>query len=289
MKKLILILLLLTAAAPAAIFINSFNSGQLSKDLKVRQDLDKATMGSETLQNILVRPQGMAFKRPGTEFIDSRIREVNIPTTQTVIVTVTTREYPTLQELTDEEIPNAPATPSDTTLVAPTSVTDKAGLQAIAGAGHYTIDANIDASGDWTPIQNFSGVIEGNNYTISNLAISAGSTDYRALFYNLNTGAEIRNLNFEDCTVVGDEYVAILASRINTQNTIILKNITFTDCTVTGRAYIGCLIGQIYSSYGISIYDCDVINCDMTVTSYGYEVMLITEFMSCGVRLRAEQ
>ena len=47
LSSILIILSSVAFVAPAAIFINSFNSGQLSKDLKVRQDLDKATMGSE--------------------------------------------------------------------------------------------------------------------------------------------------------------------------------------------------------------------------------------------------
>jgi len=47
-----------------------FNSGQLSELMKWRVDLDKRTMASEELENILVRAKGLAYKRPGTEFVD---------------------------------------------------------------------------------------------------------------------------------------------------------------------------------------------------------------------------
>jgi len=68
MRKLAIILLF-AATASAGIFLNSFNSGQLSEDMLQRHDLDRTSMGSEELTNILIRPQGMAYKRPGTEFI----------------------------------------------------------------------------------------------------------------------------------------------------------------------------------------------------------------------------
>jgi hypothetical protein len=72
MKKLAMIVLMLAATtASASVFLNSFNSGRLGKDMKVRHDLDRTHMGSETLENILIRPQGMAYKRPGTEYIAS--------------------------------------------------------------------------------------------------------------------------------------------------------------------------------------------------------------------------
>lgn len=72
MKK-IFIFLLFAATASGAIFLNSFNSGLISEELKVRHDLDRTHMGSEELDNILIRPQGMAYKRPGTEYIAERL------------------------------------------------------------------------------------------------------------------------------------------------------------------------------------------------------------------------
>lgn len=70
-RKLIIIILLFAATASASIFLNSFNSGLISEELKVRHDLDRTHMGSEVLDNILIRPQGMAYKRPGTECINT--------------------------------------------------------------------------------------------------------------------------------------------------------------------------------------------------------------------------
>lgn len=55
--------------ANGATIYNSFNSGELSPGLKYRVDVDKRYMGVATLENILVRPQGRAHKRPGTEYV----------------------------------------------------------------------------------------------------------------------------------------------------------------------------------------------------------------------------
>lgn len=68
MKRLIIILLF-PIIASGAVFINSFNSGQLSPKMKNRIDTDKRSMGVETLENMMVRPQGMVFRRNGTEYI----------------------------------------------------------------------------------------------------------------------------------------------------------------------------------------------------------------------------
>lgn len=69
MKKYLL-LFLFAVTASGSLFLNSFNSGILSPDMKFRFDVDKRSMGLEEMENMLVRPQGMGYKRPGTEFID---------------------------------------------------------------------------------------------------------------------------------------------------------------------------------------------------------------------------
>jgi len=38
--------------------------------MKYRVDTDKHGMGAEEMENVLVRSKGMAFKRPGTEYVD---------------------------------------------------------------------------------------------------------------------------------------------------------------------------------------------------------------------------
>ena len=76
MKKYIIIILSLASIAVATQL--SFNSGQLSKKIKWRFDLDKRTMGAEEMENILVAPEGMAYKRPGTEYIDDANSTSNV-------------------------------------------------------------------------------------------------------------------------------------------------------------------------------------------------------------------
>ena len=49
--------------------ISSFNAGELSPALYGRVDLAKYFNGCELLENMIVRPHGEAFKRPGTEYI----------------------------------------------------------------------------------------------------------------------------------------------------------------------------------------------------------------------------
>lgn len=77
MRKIFIIFLLCLATAAIATQL-SFNSGQLSDLVKYRVDTDKRAMGAETLENIIVKSTGMAYKRPGTEFIDESASKSNV-------------------------------------------------------------------------------------------------------------------------------------------------------------------------------------------------------------------
>ena len=76
MKKYLIILLFLCTLAMGTQL--SFNSGQLSEMMKWRVDTDKRTMGAEELENVLVRPKGLAYKRPGTELVDETLVKSNV-------------------------------------------------------------------------------------------------------------------------------------------------------------------------------------------------------------------
>ena len=72
MKKFIFILLLIFCQIGfSASLTNAFNSGELDPLLRYRIDLDKKYLGVETMENFLVRPQGAAMRRPGTQYIET--------------------------------------------------------------------------------------------------------------------------------------------------------------------------------------------------------------------------
>jgi hypothetical protein len=93
----------------------------------------------------------------------------------------------------------------------------------------YELINDIDMIGEsWTPINDFYGVFEGNNYTISNLNIVGdfigdNNANSIGLFRNV-VGAIIRNIHFKDTNIIvsisesNDSYTAyhigILAGRI---------------------------------------------------------------------------
>ena len=48
---------------------NNFNAGELSPRMYGRSDLPAYANGVQELKNFLIKPQGGAFRRPGTKFI----------------------------------------------------------------------------------------------------------------------------------------------------------------------------------------------------------------------------
>ena len=68
MNKIALIILLCLITVALG-YTPSFNSGELTPLIKYRVDLEKRFMGVETMENFLVRPQGMAIRRPGTFYV----------------------------------------------------------------------------------------------------------------------------------------------------------------------------------------------------------------------------
>ncbi|MHC4501363.1 MAG: GLUG motif-containing protein, partial [Planctomycetota bacterium] len=261
MKKLIFILLCCSAAS-GTILINSFNSGQLSKDLKYRADLEQHGMASETMTNVLVRPQGMGYRRPGTEYIDTK---------RTAIVTPAVGAYPTLRATTDQADPG---------LTQGTAISNITELQAMENdlTDNYYLTGDIDASAtsSWnggagfdpigTVASRFTGTFDGNGYTISDLTINRPTEQYVGLFGWVRTTAKIANVTLSNCTIAGDDYVAALIAYVDTnttdepliQNCHVSGTITSRPGAVTSQVFgglIGWAQGRKATSDNVYIYD----------------------------------
>lgn len=97
-----------------------------------------------------------------------------------------------------------------------TGIYDAAGLKAMADdlAGKYILMADIDMTGEtWTPIGNnnstrFTGVFDGNLYTISNLSIKSNIANVgTGMFSSLGVKGSITNLTLENISII-DTYSA---------------------------------------------------------------------------------
>ena len=299
MKRFIIyyLIFMICATASASIFLNSFNSGRLSEDLKARHELDRTAMGSETLDNILIRPQGMAYKRPGTEFIDNEITEITFKTTTIEIV----GEYPTLQVADGDFTVLA----EDPGLAHSSAISDVDDLQAMADDldGNYYLTGDIDASATATwndgagfnPIGNydltlnteFAGTFDGCGYKISNLTINRPTEDRIGLFGAVSawnaTDVVIANVTLESCSFTGENYavgglIGEIGSTGLSKKTYLYNCHTSGSLAVTGSAgndfAIGGMIGVISVEEGSECicYDCTS-SCDIDTSggTAGYD------------------
>ncbi|MDD2287185.1 MAG: hypothetical protein PHQ11_17510 [Paludibacter sp.] len=165
----------------------------------------------------------------------------------------------------------------------PYVITNQSELQSISNdlSAYYILGNDIDLSGvTWTPIGSssnpvvtgFHGNLDGYNHTISNLYLNGTVTDYIGLFSVITAGAQIKNIMFTDCTVLGKSNVGlvfgacIMADGVDTQ--AIILNVDSENCTVIGSSYaVGGIAGISRTYADIAYVNCDVSNGTVESTS----------------------
>jgi hypothetical protein len=174
----------------------------------------------------------------------------------------TKQGYPVFKDLTIYDLP-VPVALSDLagsgTAEYPYIITTASELNAMQlnRNAHYKLANDIDlvSSVIWnngrgfTPVgtqtagQRFTGSLDGNNHTISNLIINRTDLDYLGLF-GYTDGANIRNLHLEGFNVYGRNYIGGL---IGISNVSTLTN-AHINGEVLGGSYLGGISGQLLTS-----------------------------------------
>lgn len=157
-------------------------------------------------------------------------------------------------------------TQTDTTKKAFTEISTPGELRAVADnpTGSYKLVKDIDLEEEpWEPIQNFSGVFDGNGYKIQNLKIDKPDTENVGFFGSL-TNALVRNVAIDGVRInaVGSLAVGVLAGKAQVRRAAIdnytgssILNCSVSNGMVSGGEHVGGLIGKtdktvrIYRSY----------------------------------------
>lgn len=114
-------------------------------------------------------------------------------------------------------------------------------------SGWYALSKDIDASGSFTPIPSFSGVLDGQGHTISNLTIYSPPTWNVGLFQTTAIGSEVRNLNFDNVWILANnafpahQYVGVVAG----QAAGTISNVHVTSGDVNGSTLDGVIAGGL--------------------------------------------
>ena len=106
-----------------------------------------------------------------------------------------------------------------------------------------TLTADINLSGNWTPIgtnaNQFHGVFNGDNRSITGLNVSGATSDNRGLFGFIGAFATVKNLKLQNVNVSGRNIVGALTG----VNNGIVENIDVSG-SVLGTGEVGALAGQ---------------------------------------------
>ena len=124
---------------------------------------------------------------------------------------------------------------------------------------NYSIVKNIDlmnicsknGSEGWIPIENFSGILEGNGHLVKNMIINRTTADYQGLFKSLQGGAII-NLGLTNVAITGKDYVGAFVGNMST-NEDLIEN-CFVTGSIIGNNYVGGLVGDMTGGTIINSY-----------------------------------
>lgn len=118
-------------------------------------------------------------------------------------------------------------------------------------SGKYILMNDIDLSGiaNWAPINGFTGELNGNGYTISNLKIDSADSNNVGLFGSLSDGAVLQNINLSNVDVKGGNNVGGLVGYAEIRG----NRATVKNCTVTGSVSGTSSVGLLAGTAGMSI------------------------------------
>lgn len=130
--------------------------------------------------------------------------------------------------------------------------------------GNFALTADIVLNGDFIPIPSFSGILDGQGHTISNLSITATSSMPSVAFVISNSGT-IKNIGFVNASITG----------MNTSKTNWAAVITTKNTGAIESCYVKGTISGGYRSAGICTHNFGTIrNC--------YAVANIAAKVECG-------
>jgi hypothetical protein len=130
-----------------------------------------------------------------------------------------------------------------------TEINDEAGLRAIANdlSGSYKLTADITLTGNWEPLGEFKGILDGDGHVIYGLRIDQSGTRERGFFHHTADDAIIRKLGFENAYVNGNENSGVI---VGYMKKTLIDECYVANSYVEGRDHVGALVGQIEGGGG---------------------------------------
>jgi len=148
--------------------------------------------------------------------------------------------------LTAQQFAGGNGTPGNPFLIA--NVTHLQNIRDVSNTAHFRLINDIDASATatWNSGQGYNptgwwgGVLDGDGYTVTGLTINRPGNSNTAIFSSIGSGAEVKNIRFENASIVGGSRTGIVAGTL--AGTII--NVYATGSS-SGTNRTGGLAGQV--------------------------------------------
>lgn len=122
----------------------------------------------------------------------------------------------------------------------------------------YKLTQDLDFTGVTysTGTKSFTGLLNGMGYTVKNVTVDTGSSNYASLFYKVE-GGTIENIKFDNISIKGAQTNGI----VSRSNGGYFYNIQITNINVEGTQRVAALIGQAYEgAVPTSISQVSVVN-----------------------------
>lgn len=142
---------------------------------------------------------------------------------------------------------------------APYEISDEGTLKLLGvyPSAHFIVMNDITLSEPWTPVESFSGVLNGNGFAINNLEAEA---DNAGLFETVSDGAVITDIVFNSAVITGVKSAGVVASMLCGDAKI--SNVSVNDSTVKAEDCAGAIAG-VADSNGGEISGCAISGCSV--------------------------
>jgi hypothetical protein len=171
-----------------------------------------------------------------TGSVASIVPSATISTMETVTITVKEGNLTPVRELQINLIPTV------------VHIAAEADLEQIRTTpnGNFVLDNDITMTSEWTPVNNFTGTLDGNGHVIFGLTPVA--QDGTAFFKTISGNAIVKNLGFENVNVNGGNNVRCAVVAGYMEGSTLIENCYIANSTISGRWHVGSFVGRVAGS-----------------------------------------
>lgn len=157
---------------------------------------------------------------------------------------------------------------------------DTLGLLSVYPDAVFRMANDVALTKEWTPVENFTGTLDGAGFEISGLNVKA---DNAGLFAALTGDAVVRNLTFSNASVEGKASAGVVAASVSDNAKI--SNVNVVSSSVKADDYAGAVVGAIRSADSRLSF-CKVTGCTVSANDAAGIAALVTgksSIVSCTV------